>query len=87
MLQKLMIILGFAAVLSAVYFCCMRSTPRRGVMRVIERVFMGIILCYLCGVLLTPLGVEVGQGPLPAVSAGYLGLPGVALTVLARLLP
>lgn len=56
-------------------------------MRIIERVCAGIILCYLCALLFYPLGVRLPQGPLSAVTAGYLGIPGLALTALAQLWP
>lgn len=86
MQEKLAIIFGFAVLVGAVYCLCMRATPRKGGMRVIEHIFLGIILCYLCGVALAPFGVKVVQGPFSAASAGYLGLPGVALSVFAGLL-
>lgn len=87
MLPKLTVILLFAGLMAAVFFFCMRATPRRGYMRVIERVCMGIILCYLCGLALAPFGIRLAQGPISAASAGYFGLPGVALGVISGLWP
>ena len=87
MLARLTVLFGFGLTMGLVYMLCMRATPRRGVMRVIERVCAGIILCYLCALLFYPLGVRLPQGPLSAVSAGYLGLPGLALTAFAQLWP
>lgn len=85
--MRLAILVGFGLLMAVVYMLCMRATPRRGVMRVLERVCVGIILCYLCGLLLAPFGVRLSHGPLSAVSAGYLGLPGVALAALSQLWP
>lgn len=87
MLQMLMIILGFGVLIGVIWFLAMRSTPRKGMMRVIEHICMGIILCYLCSAFLAPFGIELANGPVSAMSAGYLGLPGVALAAIAQLWP
>lgn len=76
-----------SAAVSIVYLASMRSTPRRGLMRVVERVCVGMILCYLCHLAFGPLGAEVPRGPLASLAAGYLGLPGVALGTAVSLLP
>lgn len=85
--NKAIVIACFAGLLAAVYLFCMRSTPRKGAMRVVERLFMGMILCYLCQLLLAPLGLTLPQGPVPALFAGYLGLPGAALAAWLHLAP
>lgn len=87
MYNKAIIVACFAGLLAAVYLFCMHSTPRRGAMRVIERVFAGVILCYLCRLVLTPLGLALPQGPVAAFLAGYLGLPGAALAAWLHLAP
>ncbi len=87
MLQRVEIIFGFALLLGALYLGCMRATPRRGFMRVLERACAGIILCFLCHWLLRPLGITLVQSPLAALSAGYLGLPGVALCAILSGMP
>ena len=70
-----------------VYGISMRATPRRGLLRVAERICLGMILCYLCHVALSPFGLHIAQGPLSALSAGYLGLPGVALATVFSMWP
>lgn len=87
MLQMLLIMIGFAILIGILWFLTMRATPKKGVMRVIEHICMGIILCYLCSVFLSPLGIHFVDGPISALSAGYLGLPGVALSAIAQLWP
>ncbi|MEG0048170.1 MAG: pro-sigmaK processing inhibitor BofA family protein [Clostridia bacterium] len=87
MLPKLTCIMGFTALMAVVYFFSMRATPRKGFMCVLERVCAGVILLYLCSVLLEPLGVPVVQGPVWAVTAGFLGVPGVALMVFSQMKP
>ncbi|MBP3646685.1 MAG: pro-sigmaK processing inhibitor BofA family protein [Clostridia bacterium] len=79
MADKLYLIASMSSLTAAIYFLAMRTTPGRGIMRMIERVCMGAALCWLCHTLLSPLGFEIAQSPLAALSAGYLGLPGVAL--------
>lgn len=79
MLLRVWIILLFGAFLGLVYCWCMHATPQRGLMRVLERICVGVILCYLCQLVLKPFGIQIAQSPLAALSAGYLGLPGVAL--------
>lgn len=79
MLLRIWVILLFGALMAAVCFWCMHSTPQRGLLRILERLCIGLILCYLCQLLLRPFGIRIAQSPLAALSAGYLGLPGVAL--------
>lgn len=79
MTDKLYLIASMGSVTTAVYFLAMRTTPGKGIMRVIEKICSGAALCWLCHVLLEPYGFQVVQSPLAALSAGYLGLPGVAL--------
>ena len=80
MMDKLWLIASFGGMTGLMYFLSMISVPRRGWMRVVERICGGIILCWLCSALLSPFGIRVAQSPLAAMSAGYLGLPGVALS-------
>ena len=79
MIDKLTLIAGFGGMMGAVYWLAMRAAPGRGWLRLMERLCAGIILCYLCHLMLKPLGFTAAQSPLAALSAGYLGLPGVAL--------
>ena len=79
MMDKLYLIASMGSLTTAIYFLAMRTTPGKGLMRVIERVCAGATLCWLCHLLLEPLGFQVAQSPLAALSAGYLGFPGVAL--------
>lgn len=85
MADKLYLIASMGSLTATLYFLAVRTTPGKGLMRIIERVCMGAALCWLCHAVLTPFGFEVAQSPLAALSAGYLGIPGVALaTVLAH---
>ncbi len=79
MADRLTIVAGFAVGMGSLYLAAMRSSPRRGWLRAVERFFAGIILCWLCHMLLRPFGLNVPQNPLAALAAGWLGLPGVAL--------
>ena len=87
MTDRLLAVAMVATALGVSYPLCMRASPRRGVMRVVERMCAGIILCYLCWLGLAPLGLHFPQGPLAAVSAGYLGLSGLALAAFVSWLP
>ena len=85
MTDKLWLIAGSGGLIAAVYLFAIQTEPGKGLMRLIERVCLGAALCWLCHTLLKPLGVQIAQSPLAALSAGYLGLPGVALvSVLAN---
>lgn len=79
MLLRIWVILLFAVFLGLVYCWCMNATPGKGLMHVLERVCAGMILCYLCQLVLRTFGIQIAQSPLAALSAGYLGLPGAAL--------
>ena len=79
MTDKLYLITSMGTLTATLYFLAMRTTPGRGMMRLIERLCAGAALCWLCHALLGPLGFKAAQSPLAALSAGYLGLPGVAL--------
>lgn len=87
MQQRFLIILGFGLLLGVLYLLCMRATPGRGLCRMVEKLCIGIVLCYLCQVVLRPFGVRIAQSPLAALSAGYLGLPGVALCSILASMP
>lgn len=87
MTDRLLAVAMVAAAVGVSYPLCMRAAPRRGVMRVVERMCAGIILCYLCWLGLSPLGLSFPQGPLSAASAGFLGLPGLALAAFVSWLP
>ena len=87
MMDKLILIASFAGIMAMVYLLCMHSTPRKGWLRAAETLCLGIILCYLCQAALRPLGIQIAQSPLAALSAGYLGLPGVALSSALALWP
>lgn len=77
---KLLIIGAFGALLAMVYVLCMRSVPGKGWMLIMEKLCMGIILCYLCQLAVRPWGLSIAQSPLAALSAGYWGIPGMALS-------
>lgn len=73
MTDRLLAVAMVAAAIGVSYPLCMRAAPHRGVMRVVERMCAGIILCYLCWLGLSPLGLSFPQGPLSAASAGLPG--------------
>ena len=87
MADKLHIISLFAGVCTMVYALSMGSVPGRGYMKVIERVCMGAMLCWVCSALLKPFGIHIAQGPFTALAAGFWGLPGVALSAFVGLGP
>ena len=87
MTDRLLALAMVVAALGASYPLCMRATPGRGLLRITERMCAGIILCYLCWLGLSPLGIRFPQGPLSALSAGFLGLPGLALSAFVSWLP
>lgn len=86
-MDKLTIITGFAALIAPVYWMAMHSTPHRGALKLLEKLCLGITLCYCCQWLLDPFGVPVAQGPVAALSAGYLGIPGAALSTFLAVWP
>lgn len=87
MAQRLAMIAVFGGCIALVWFLCMRTTPRKGFMRVVEHMCCGAILCYLCALGLSLFGLAGPQGPLSALCAGYLGIPGVALSAFMTLWP
>lgn len=87
MLARLEIITVFGLIMGGVCVWCLRTAPRRGLMRALECVCAGIILFYLASVALMPLGLRLPQSPLAAVSSGLLGLPGAALAAITQLMP
>lgn len=87
MLDRLMIIALFGTTVASVYGISMLTTPRRGLMKVLERTATGAALCFLCYLLLSPLGISVARNPFSALCAGYLGLSGVAFSTFVSLWP
>ena len=73
-------ILGFFVVtLAALWFWSLRSTPRKGLLFWVERLFLGIILCFLLSRICLPLGISVPTGPAASALTGAMGLPGALL--------
>lgn len=87
MINRLIIIGGFALVALPVYGLAMHSTPRKGLLLWVEKMCMGIVLCYLCQIILRPFGVPAAQGPFAALTSGWLGIPGAALATFLSLWP
>ncbi len=87
MLEKLSITCVLASGVAMIYAMSMLATPHRGIMKVVERTAAGVGVCFLCYVLLYPLGVKISQTPFAALCAGYLGLPGVAFSTFVSLWP
>lgn len=87
MLDRLIMIAVFGGTVASVYGMSMLSTPGRGVTKVLERAALGVALCFLCHMLLSPLGLSIPQNPFSALCAGYLGLPGVAFSTFVSLWP
>ena len=85
--DKLQVIAFFSATVMAACLLALCSTPGRGYMRVLERTAAGAGLCAVCSLLCRPLGVEIAQSPLSALTAGFFGLPGVALSTFLSLWP
>lgn len=79
MTLSLGIIGGFSLLIGGLWFTSMRLTPHRGVLRVLEKVCVGVVICYLAAALLRPFGIAFPQSPVSAALAGVLGLPGSAL--------
>ena len=87
MLDRLLLTGIFASGVALVYALSMLATPHRGLMKVLERTAAGAALCFVCYLLLYPLGVKIAQTPFAALCAGYLGLPGVAFSTFVSFLP
>ena len=79
MAVRLWILGVFTLILAALWFWSLRSTPRRGLLLLVERLFLGIILCFLMSRICLPLGISVPTGPAASALAGVLGLPGTLL--------
>ncbi len=85
--QKLLIIAFVAVPCLLVYLLSMRLTPHRGLLRVCEKLFIGIAVVYALNLALSPFRLSLAQNPLTSLAAGYLGLPGAVLVfVVQRLL-
>ncbi|MDD3409716.1 MAG: pro-sigmaK processing inhibitor BofA family protein [Eubacteriales bacterium] len=84
---KLAVIALFAVTGGLLYLLAMRSTPGHGWLECCEKLFIGLAAVYLINRLLAPFSLQIAQNPISSLAAGYLGLPGVALTfVIQKLL-
>jgi len=45
----------------------------------VERLFLGIILCFLLSRIFLPMGISIPTGPAASALTGLLGLPGALL--------
>lgn len=86
MVHKLALIACLGIPSALVCWACMRLTPRKGFLRACEKLFLGVALIHLINWGLSPFEMSLPQSPLACLAAGYLGVPGAALTfVLQRL--
>ena len=76
MAVRLWILGVFTLILAALWFWSLRSTPRRGLLLLVERLFLGIILCFLLSRIFLPMGISIPTGPAASALTGLLGLPG-----------
>lgn len=79
MAVRLWILGVFTLILAALWFWSLRSTPRRGLLLLVERLFLGIILCFLLSRIFLPMGISIPTGPAASALTGLLGLPGALL--------
>lgn len=84
MAQKLTIIAFLAVPSVCIYLLSMRLTPNRGLLRVCEKLFIGVAIIYIINLALSPFSLSIAQNPLTSVVAGYLGLPGSALAFVVQ---
>ena len=82
MLLRLWIIGAFVLLLGALWLLSANLTPQRGFLRGAEKLFIGVILCYVLGLIARPLGLLPPTGPISAAFAGVLGFPGAVLALL-----
>ena len=87
MTDRLQLIVCTAIFVGTVSWIAMHTEPGKGIIKLMERIMAGAVVCWLLGVLLAPLGIEVAQSPLAAVSAGFWGIPGAALASLLACWP
>ena len=87
MMDKLTVTVFMSIVVAGVYGLSMLSTPRRGMTKLLEKVGTGALLCFICSMLLAPIGISIAHNPFSALCAGYLGLPGIALSTFLSLWP
>ena len=87
MVDKLWVVGIFGSISGSLLWLSMTAQPNKGFMRIIEGICSGAVLCWLCGLMGRLLGINIAQSPLAALSAGFLGLPGVALSTVLALWP
>lgn len=84
MATKLLLIAFVALPCACLYWVGMRSTPGKGLLKLSEKLFVGIAVVYLLNGILSPFQMPLAQNPLTSLAAGYLGLPGVVLAFLVQ---
>ena len=82
MQEKLTLILCTAGVVALVYLIAIGTCPGKGIIKLAERICAGAALCWLMNLVLSPIGIQIAQSPLAALSAGLLGIPGAAFASL-----
>ena len=70
MAVRLWILGVFTLILAALWFWSLRSTPRRGLLLLVERLFLGIILCFLLSRIFLPMGISIPTGPAASALTG-----------------
>lgn len=87
MVEKLLFIACLAVPSACVFWLGMRLTPKKGFLRVCEKLFLGMALLQLLNWVLSPFQLSLPQSLLASLTAGYLGVPGAVLTFVVQRMP
>ncbi|NLV59621.1 MAG: hypothetical protein GXY67_12765 [Clostridiales bacterium] len=87
MVEKLSFIACLAIPSACIFWLGMRLTPRKGFLRVCEKLFLGIALLQLLNWALSPFQLSLPQSVLASAAAGYLGVPGAVLAFVIQRIP
>jgi inhibitor of the pro-sigma K processing machinery len=85
-MEKLTLIALYAGLLLLIYIAGVHVKPYKPAWKLLERGLLGIGILLVWNLLAAPFELSIGLNPLTALVAGMLGVPGLGLLLVLRLM-
>ena len=85
-MDNILLIFLYAGLLALIYIACIRIEPYKPAWKILERGMLGAGVLLVWNLLAAPLELAVGLNPLSALVTGALGMPGLGLLLVLRLM-
>ncbi len=85
-MEKIIWIGSYAGLLLLIYIAGVRVEPYKPAWKLLERGLLGVGVLVVWNLLAAPFDLSIGLNPLTAVITGMLGVPGLGLLLVLRIM-